>query len=178
MDEHTKRQQATGHAVSTELHENEKRKQEFQRRQETVKQTYQEIKAKGFGPNTQSQKDYDKAYQYAVGQHLEQNKGKPLSRDTDVKVAEKFLSNSEGKIDSHKLKEAIKNHSPIAATVPEKDRHEYASAAISNAVERHRKNIPREENTRVKSPHPPNSHSKELSQEELQAIQMHKEKER
>ncbi|MGI2906163.1 hypothetical protein [Tolypothrix sp. VBCCA 56010] len=174
MSEHAERQQQTAQFIADDVLDNQKRREQAEHKKEAAKQTYEGI-SKGNLPHTVTpQQEYDTLYKYHLGEELKNGKGKDLERDTDAKIAQKIFDGTQGKADFNHVREAIKEHSSLAATMPEQKKHEYASAATTKGLENHLKNIPREEKTRVQSHHQPDNR---LSQEELYALQRHRERE-
>jgi hypothetical protein len=172
MDEHTKRQQATGHAVSTELYNKERLRQESQQKQEAAKSTFESVNKNGLPSKTHDQKEYDTTYKYLLGKNLEKNQGKPLDKETDAKIAKQIFDVNKGE-EFDKVRHAIKEHSPLAARLPEERRHEYASLAAHKGLGLHLNNTGREEKTRVQTPHHETSKLQEMAE-----MHRHRERER
>ena len=171
MDEHTKRRQETAQFVSAELNNHKQLKQESQRKEEAAKSTFASVNKNGL-PKESGQKLYDTTYKYQLGQELQKNQGKPLSKETDVKIAKQTFDVTKGE-DFDKVRNAIKEHSPLAARLPEERRHEYASIATHKGLGLHLNNTSREEKTRVQTPHHETSKLQEMAE-----MHRHRERER
>jgi hypothetical protein len=167
MDDQTSRQN-TARAISENLH----RDAEARQKQEEARQTYKSVNQGKTPEKGSDKKTYDTTYKYLLAQELQKAKGKPLDRETDARIAKQMFDVTQAK-DANKVRDAIKEHSPLAAQLPQDKRHEYAGAATVKGMSMHLKNVPREERTRVQTPHHETSKLQEMAE-----MQRHRERER
>jgi len=161
MDEQTRR---TGRFIGEEAHHSQQESQQREQARQAESRTRESDARITYEAGNRNQFDtkglvsagrIDLAYQYQLGKELEQSKNKPLdTRTTDVKISKEIFKATQGQ-HFDKVRDAIKDHSSIAAQVPEHKRHEYANVAATKGQMEYLKDVPREEKTRVQTKHSP-----------------------